>query len=98
MQNHLDDPITFIKTRINTELAPIELIIKDDSAKHIGHPGAAEGGHFSVTVVASAFADKSQVQRHRLIYQTLADAMQAGIHALAINAYTPEEFNQQKKS
>ncbi len=98
MQNHLDDPITFIKTRINTKLAPIELIIQDDSAKHIGHAGAAEGGHFSITVVASAFVDKSQVERHRLIYQALADAMQAGIHALAINAYTPEEFNQQKKS
>ncbi len=98
MSKHLDDPIAFIKTRINDELAPIELIIQDDSAKHIGHAGAADGGHFSITVIASAFAGKSQVERHRLVYQALADAMQAGIHALAITAYTPAEFNEQKRS
>ncbi len=98
MHKRLDDPIAFIKTRINDALAPVELIIQDDSAQHVGHAGAAEGGHFSIIVVASAFTDKPRVERHRLVYQALADAMQAGIHALAITAYTPEEFEKQKKT
>jgi BolA protein len=43
--------------------------------------------------VAAAFAGKARVARHRMVYDALADAMQRGIHALAITAYTPEEFN-----
>ncbi|MBC8845093.1 BolA family transcriptional regulator, partial [Escherichia coli] len=56
--------------------------------------GAAAGGHFTVTIVSAAFAGKPRVARHRLVYDALADAMQRGIHALAIVAYTPEEFNE----
>ncbi|WP_205172694.1 BolA family transcriptional regulator, partial [Burkholderia sp. LMG 13014] len=51
-------------------------------------------GHFTVTIVSAAFAGKPRVARHRLVYDALADAMQRGIHALAIVAYTPEEFNE----
>ena len=46
----------------------------------------------TVTIVAAAFAGKARVARHRMVYDALADAMQRGIHALAITAYTPEEF------
>ncbi|MGF6793246.1 stress-induced morphogen [Paraburkholderia sp. 35.1] len=42
--------------------------------------------------MAVAFAGKPRVARHRMVYDALADAMQRGIHALAITAYTPEEF------
>jgi BolA protein len=76
-----------------TALAPVASIqITDDSAQHAGHAGASAGGHFSVTIVAAAFAGKARVARHRMVYDALADAMQRGIHALAITAYTPEEF------
>ncbi|CAH2906294.1 MAG: Cell division protein BolA [uncultured Paraburkholderia sp.] len=82
-----------IEARLTAALAPIESIrITDDSAQHAGHAGAAAGGHFSVTIVAAAFAGKPRVARHRMVYDALADAMQRGIHALAITAYTPEEF------
>jgi BolA protein len=82
-----------IETRLNTALAPIHLLVEDDSARHAGHAGAASGGHFNVTIVTAVFAGKTRVARHRLVYDALADAMQNGIHALAIAAYTPEEFN-----
>jgi len=76
-----------IEARLTAALAPIASIqITDDSA------GAAAGGHFSVRIVAAAFAGKPRVARHRMVYDALADAMQRGIHALAITAYTPEEF------
>jgi BolA protein len=82
-----------IEARLSAALAPVASIqITDDSAQHAGHAGASAGGHFTVTIVAAAFAGKARVARHRMVYDALADAMQRGIHALAITAYTPEEF------
>jgi BolA protein len=84
--------IALIEARLAAALAPVSVSVRDDSAKHAGHAGAAAGGHYTVTIVASAFAGKARVARHRMVYDALADAMQRGIHALAITAYTPEEF------
>ena len=89
-----DERIALIEPRLTASLAPLSLTVRDDSAQHAGHAGAAAGGHFTVTIVSSAFAGKPRVARHRLVYDALADAMQRGIHALAIVAYTPEEFNE----
>src|ERR1700761_4099793 len=83
-----------IDARLREALAPVDSItVRDDSALHAGHAGASAGGHYAVTIVAAAFAGKARVARHRMVYDALADAMQRGIHALAITAYTPEEFN-----
>jgi BolA protein len=84
--------IAFIESRLEAALAPQSIAVRDDSAQHAGHAGAAAGGHYTVTIVAAAFAGKPRVARHRLVYDALADVMQRGIHALAIMAYTPEEF------
>ncbi|MPV55414.1 BolA family transcriptional regulator [Burkholderia sp. HI2761] len=89
-----DERIALIEARLTASLAPLSLAVRDDSAQHAGHAGASAGGHFTVTIVSSAFAGKPRVARHRLVYDALADAMQRGIHALAIVAYTPEEFNE----
>lgn len=84
--------VALIETRLAAALAPVQsLTVSDDSAQHAGHAGAAAGGHFSVTIVAAAFAGKARVARHRMVYDALAEAMQRGIHALAITALTPEE-------
>ncbi|RQR58111.1 BolA family transcriptional regulator [Burkholderia sp. Bp9126] len=88
-----DARIALIEARLTAALAPASLTVRDDSAGHAGHAGAAAGGHFTVTIVSAAFAGKPRVARHRLVYDALADAMQRGIHALAIVAYTPEEFD-----
>jgi BolA family transcriptional regulator, general stress-responsive regulator len=90
--------LALIEARITAALAPVDSItVRDDSALHAGHAGAREGGHYAVTIVAGAFAGKARVARHRMVYDALADAMQRGIHALAITAYTPEEFNLQSR-
>ncbi len=74
-------------------LEPHSLDIVDDSATHAGHAGAASGGgHFQLTIVSKQFAGKTQVARHRLIYQALGDLMQRQIHALSITAYTPDQL------
>lgn len=80
-----------IRNRLEA-LAPSSLNLEDESAQHAGHAGASAGGHYRLTIVSSRFEGLNAIARHRLVYQTLGDLMQKGIHALAINAYTPDEF------
>jgi BolA protein len=81
-----------IRERLARELTPASLEITDESAKHAGHAGAASGGgHFIVYIVADAFHDKTLIQRHRLVYDAVDDIMHREIHALSIQAKTPEE-------
>lgn len=84
--------VAMIRDRLTTVLAPERVEIEDDSHKHAGHAGAKDGrGHFNVTVVSNAFDGKSLIERHRMVYDALGDAMQTDIHALSINARTPSE-------
>jgi BolA family transcriptional regulator, general stress-responsive regulator len=74
-------------------LNPAAINVVDDSASHAGHAGAASGGgHFQLTIVSEQFAGKNLVQRHRMIYAALADLMHQRIHALQIEALTPDQF------
>jgi len=86
-----------IRQRLS-RLAPESLEVFDDSHEHAGHAGAKDGGgHFQLVIVASGFAGKSAVARHRLVYDALADLMPKQIHALAIRAYAPEELGTSAK-
>jgi len=82
-----------MRQRLEQALAPSRLELRDDSAQHAGHAGAAPGGntHWHVTIVAAAFEGKPVVARHRLVYQALGDLMQNPIHALQISARAPGE-------
>lgn len=74
-------------------LNPETIEVFDDSAAHVGHAGAASGGgHFEVTIVSAIFAGKKSLERHRMVYQLLADLIPTQIHALNIRALTPDEF------
>ena len=83
-----------IRERLNA-LAPSRLELLDESAKHAGHAGAAPGGntHWKLTIVSAAFAGKSTVARHRMIYQSLGELMRHPIHALSISAKSPGEID-----
>ena len=73
-------------------LQPNYLEIVNESA---GHGGYFEGkeSHFKVTIVSDVFAGARLVQRHQKVYAIVADLLSpAKIHALAIHAYTPEEW------
>lgn len=73
-------------------LEPTVVEIADDSHKHKGHAGArGGGGHYRLTVVSPRFAGLSTMQRHRMVYDSLALLMQREIHAVSITARTPEE-------
>ena len=72
-------------------LAPSTMNIDDESAMHAGHAGNKGGGHFKLIMTSSHFCGKSQIMRHRLIYQILADLIPSKIHALSIHALAPDE-------
>ena len=83
-----------IRGYLTAALHPTHLEIEDESHKHIGHAGARQGGgHFRVSIVSNSFTGKKLLERHRMVYACLSDAMQHEIHALSIKAFTPEEFN-----
>ena len=74
-------------------LAPIVLELADDSAEHAGHAGAAGGGgHFSLLIVSEQFSGLTRLARHRAVLDRVADLIPHPVHALAIRAYTPDEF------
>jgi stress-induced morphogen len=82
-----------IKERLTAAFQPLSLEVINDSHRHAGHassPGTGES-HFSVKVVAVAFAGKSRVERHRMVNDALADLLQGKVHALAIQALAPWE-------
>jgi BolA family transcriptional regulator, general stress-responsive regulator len=81
-----------IRLALESQLRPVSLEIVDDSAKHAGHAGAREGGHFRVVLVAELFNGRSQLERHRLVYAAVAPLMGQGVHALSIIARTPNEI------
>ncbi|MEZ4226319.1 MAG: BolA family transcriptional regulator [Polyangiaceae bacterium] len=48
--------------------------------------------HYQARVVSTAFAGKSPVEQHQMVYAALGDAMTGPIHALALKTYTPEAW------
>lgn len=89
----MDDRVQRITERLNTILRPDSLDVGDDSHLHAGHEGAkGGGGHYTVTIVSPVFSDLKTLERHRMIYDALADMMKSEIHALVINAHDPGEL------
>jgi len=88
----MNDRVERIRVLLEQELAPEALEIQDDSAKHAGHAGArGGGGHYIVRIVSPAFANRSLLERHRMVYDALGELMQREIHALSIDARAPDE-------
>lgn len=78
--------------RLEECLRPDLLEVIDDSHRHAGHAGAADGrGHFTVLVVSQRFAGLGTLQRHKLVYEVVGDMMTTDIHALSIQALAPGE-------
>jgi BolA family transcriptional regulator, general stress-responsive regulator len=82
-----------LQARLQEQLEPQLLEVLDESHQHHGHAGAngtGFGTHFRVRITAQAFVGKSALARHRLVYDALQDFMDQGLHALAIEAKTPQ--------
>jgi BolA protein len=82
-----------IERKLTAAFTPERLEVFDESHRHAGHAGARPEGetHFQVRIVAASFAGQGRVARQRAIYKVLADELAGPVHALALEALTPEE-------
>ncbi|MCF8708829.1 BolA family protein [Rhizorhapis sp. SPR117] len=82
-----------MEQRLQAALSPVQLAVINDSAKHSGHMGDDGSGesHFTVEIVADAFAGQSRVNRQRMVNKALGDIMTEKVHAMAIKAKAPGE-------
>ena len=49
-----------------------------------------DGDHYLAHVVSAAFAGKSRVQQHQMVYEALQGRMGGELHALALQTSVPE--------
>lgn len=90
-----------IEQKLNTALHPVRLEVINESHLHAGHHHAGDGHHaqfdglgethFRIRIVSAAFAGKSRLERHRAINELLKPQLDAGLHALAVEASAPGE-------
>jgi BolA family transcriptional regulator, general stress-responsive regulator len=71
-------------------LSPRHLTVDNESHKH-SVPENSET-HFRVEIVSEAFSGVRAVQRHQKVYQLLQEELAGPVHALAIHAYAPDEW------
>ncbi len=58
----------------------------------------ADGSHYEITVVGECFDGVSRVKQQQLVYGPLMDKIKDGtLHAISIKAYTPTEWERQRK-
>ena len=65
-----------------------------------GIPGAiahvyneqGDGEHFDAHVISATFEGLPLVRQHQAVYRALGDMMKSAIHALALQTYTPSQW------
>uniref|UniRef100_A0A3B4A062 BolA-like protein 1 n=1 Tax=Periophthalmus magnuspinnatus TaxID=409849 RepID=A0A3B4A062_9GOBI len=81
---------TSIRAKLTRALQPEHLEVHNESHMHAVPPGSES--HFRVLVVSPHFDGLSLLQRHRLVNDTLKEELSTRVHALAIQAKTPQQW------
>jgi len=73
------------------EAAVIEKLIRDSfpDAQISIDDLRGDGDHYAAHIVSSAFAGKTRVQQHQMVYQALQGKMGTELHALALQTAAP---------
>lgn len=79
-----------IEHKLRERFNPSHLEVVNESGNHSVPLGSET--HFRVVVVTPAFDGLGRVDRHKAVYETLAEEMRGGVHALAVVSRTPEEW------
>jgi stress-induced morphogen len=79
-----------IHDKLVAGFTPSVLDVIDESGNHSVRPGSES--HFKVVIVSDAFEGQTLISRHRAVNASLADELHAGLHALSIHAYTPQQW------
>ncbi|ELA09134.1 transcriptional regulator BolA [Moraxella macacae 0408225] len=89
-------PIADALTQSIQVLNPTFVELKNESMNHANYFAGKES-HFKLIIVSDAFANQRLVKRHQLVYDAVNNLLSQGggkIHALAIHAYTPIEWQE----
>ncbi|HVR28601.1 MAG TPA: BolA/IbaG family iron-sulfur metabolism protein [Thermoanaerobaculia bacterium] len=79
-----------IEAKLREALDPVHLEVLNESDRH-AVPAGSES-HFRLRVVARSFSGQRLVERHRVVNRVLAAELAGQVHALALEALTPEEW------
>ena len=79
-----------ITDKLNQAFSPLHLEVINESNRHHVPPNSET--HFKVVIVSELFIEQRPLARHRAVNQALADELANGVHALSINAYSPQEW------
>ena len=83
-----------IEAELVARFAPERLEVIDESHRHAGHGEHFDGSgetHLRIRIVSAAFSGMSRLGRHRAVNDALRAELDAGLHALAIEAHAPGE-------
>ena len=69
--------------------AKIRVALPDAKVELRDLTGTAD--HWEAVVVSAAFAGKSPIERHRMVFAALSEEMKGPIHALTLKTRTPDE-------
>ena len=73
-------PAAEIEALIRAALPDADVVIEDL---------AGDGDHYRAQVTSSAFAGKSRVQQHKMVYEALGGRMGGELHALQLVTAVP---------
>ena len=75
-----------ILSKLKKHLEPSFIEVIDESHLHANHnPDAKNGGtHFKVKIISSTFKGKSNIEKHRIVYEILDYELKSGVHALTL--------------
>ena len=77
------DKTTLIKNTILQALPAATVEVEDTMG---------DGHHFQATVVAPEFKGKTLLEQHRIVFDSLREALKEAVHALSLKTYTPEQW------
>ena len=81
-----------IEKKLKEFFHPTDLQVLNESHGH-NVPAGSET-HFKVVIVSDVFVGLNQVQRQQQVYKVLKDELNSGVHALSMQTFTLEEWQQ----
>ncbi len=79
-----------IKLALEAAFNPVVLELENESHLHKTFPGAET--HFKCLIVSAEFEAFSSVKRHQAVFHAIEFARHQGLHAFALNTFTPREW------
>lgn len=93
--------IESLEKKLQNAFNPDVLEVINESHLHAGHQPGFDGtgeSHIRIRIVSRQFDGTSRIERHRKINAILADAIEGGLHAVAIEAHSAQEKAQNQSN